>query len=150
VPDVSAHRPVVLFDGVCNLCNGVVQFLIRADDDAVLRYASLQSAAGRELLERAGLPPDQRDTFVLVEGDDAYTKSAAAIRVAEHLGGIYGLASAGRVVPRPIRDAVYDLVATYRYRVFGRREQCMIPTEDVRSRFLEGSEVVVGDTAESA
>jgi len=150
VTDLPAHRPVVLFDGVCNLCNGVVQFLIRTDEAAVLQFASLQSEAGQKLLARAGLPRDKRDTFVLVEGEAAYTKSAAAIRVAEHLGGIYGLASVFRAVPRPIRDAVYDLVAAHRYRVFGRREQCMRPTDDVRSRFLEGSEVVVGDSAESA
>jgi predicted DCC family thiol-disulfide oxidoreductase YuxK len=127
--------PVLLFDGVCNLCNGVVQFLVPRDPAGRIRYAPLQSDAGRALLERAGIEQDL-DTVVLVEGDRAYTKSAAAIRVAELLGWPYRLASLGRVLPRRLRDACYDVVAANRYDWFGRMERCMVPDDDVSDRFL--------------
>ncbi|WP_435366006.1 thiol-disulfide oxidoreductase DCC family protein [Haloarchaeobius sp. DYHT-AS-18] len=129
--------PVLLFDGVCNLCNGVVQFVIPRDPDANIRFAPLQSDAGARLQERAGLPPDQLETVVLVEGDEYYTKSAAVIRIGEHLGGLYRLASVGRFVPRFVRDALYDFVADHRYGWFGKKEQCMVPSPDVKERFLD-------------
>ncbi|GGN96256.1 MULTISPECIES: thiol-disulfide oxidoreductase DCC family protein [Haloarcula] len=129
-------RPVLLFDGVCNLCNGTVQFVIPRDPTGLLRFAPLQSEAGTELLERVGLPTDDMESVVLVEGDEVYRKSAAAIRVAELLGWPYSLASVGRLVPRGIRDAAYDVVAENRYDWFGRKDQCMVPDDDVRDRFL--------------
>ncbi|WP_251343629.1 thiol-disulfide oxidoreductase DCC family protein [Haloplanus halophilus] len=127
--------PVLLFDGVCSLCNGVVRFLVPRDPEGRLRYAPLQSDAGRALLDRAGLS-EGVDTVVLVEGDRAYTRSAAVIRVAELLGWPYSLARVARVVPRGVRDACYDVVAANRYDWFGRREECLVPDEDVRDRFL--------------
>jgi predicted DCC family thiol-disulfide oxidoreductase YuxK len=127
--------PVLLFDGVCNLCNGVVQFLLPRDRAGRLRFAPLQSAAGRELLARHDLPADL-ETVVLVEGDRAYTKSDAAIRVAELLGWPYRLAGIARLLPAGVRDRLYDVVATNRYDWFGRRDQCMVPDEDVSDRFL--------------
>ncbi|WP_267643696.1 thiol-disulfide oxidoreductase DCC family protein [Haloarchaeobius amylolyticus] len=133
----DVEGPVLLFDGVCNLCNGVVQFVIPRDPDGTIRFAPLQSEAGSRLQERAGLPPDQLETVVLVEGDDYYTKSAAVIRVAEHLGGVYRVASLGRVVPRGVRDALYDFVAEHRYGWFGKKDQCMMPTPDIADRFLD-------------
>jgi predicted DCC family thiol-disulfide oxidoreductase YuxK len=135
--DAPADHPVLLFDGVCNLCNGVVQFLLARDAEGRFRFASLQSDAGRRLLDAYDVPADGLDTVVLLEGDEWYTKSDAAIRVAELLGGAYALAAALRVVPRPLRDAGYDLVAASRYRVFGRRDQCMVPSSDVSDRFLD-------------
>ena len=129
--------PILLFDGVCNLCNGVVQFIIPRDPEGTIRFASLQSEVGRELRAERGLPTDSLESIVLVEGDEYYTKSAAAIRVAEHLGGAYALLSLFRAVPRPISDAVYDFVADHRYRWFGKREQCMLPPPGVESRFLD-------------
>ncbi|WP_435361951.1 thiol-disulfide oxidoreductase DCC family protein [Haloarchaeobius sp. DFWS5] len=135
--DVLGDTPVLLFDGVCNLCNGAVQFVIERDDAGKIHFASLQSDAGARLLERAGLSPDQRETMVLVEGDDVYTKSSAAIRLAELLGGVYRVATLGRVVPRFVRDRVYDFVAAHRYQWFGKKDQCMVPEEDVSGRFLD-------------
>jgi predicted DCC family thiol-disulfide oxidoreductase YuxK len=132
-PDIDG--PVVLFDGVCTLCNGVVQFLLSRDPEARLRFAPLQSEAGQALLRRHGLPADV-ETVVLVEGDGAHTKSAAAIRIAELLGWPYRLARVGRLVPRGVRDRLYDVVADNRYDWFGRRERCTVPDEDVRDRFL--------------
>ncbi|GAB3317527.1 thiol-disulfide oxidoreductase DCC family protein [Haloplanus rallus] len=134
--DALPEDPVLLFDGVCNLCNGFVRFLAPRDTAGRIRYASLQSEAGQALLARAGLPEDP-DTVVLVEGDRAYTKSAAVVRVAELLGWPYRLLRVARLLPRRLRDAGYDVVAANRYDWFGRRERCMVPDDDVRDRFLD-------------
>jgi predicted DCC family thiol-disulfide oxidoreductase YuxK len=130
------ETPVVLFDGVCNLCNGVIQFLIPRDPEGRLKYAALQSEAGQALLERHDFPTEEFDSFVLVEGEKTYTKSGAAIRIAELLGWPYRIAGIGRVVPRRLRDRLYEFVADNRYDWFGRKDQCMIPDEDVSDRFL--------------
>ena len=134
--DVTEH-PVLLFDGVCNLCNGVVQFLIPRDPASVLRFASLQSEVGQRLLDAYDVPVDDLETVVLLDAEGYHLKSDAVIRVAEHLGGVYALARAFRLVPRSVRDWLYDAVAEHRYRMFGRRDQCMVPSPDVEERFLE-------------
>jgi predicted DCC family thiol-disulfide oxidoreductase YuxK len=133
---VDTDHPVLLFDGVCNLCNGLVQFIIPRDPEGRIRFAPLQSETGKALLSGHGLPPGQLDSVVLVEDGEVYRKSAAAIRLAELLGWPYRLAAVGRLLPEPVRDALYDLVAEYRYDVFGRTDRCMIPDEDVSDRFL--------------
>lgn len=130
--------PILLFDGVCNLCSGVVRFVVPRDPDADLRFASLQSGVGQALLDRFDLSTAAFDSFVLVEGDDCYTTSTAALRTATYLRPPWSALAALRVVPRPLRDAAYDLVATSRYRVFGRKEQCLMPTPAVRERFVDG------------
>ena len=135
----APEGPVLLFDGHCNLCNGVVQFIIRRDPEAVFSFAPLQSAAGERLRDRADVSTDADDSVVLIDGDEAYVKSDAALRVARRLGLPWSLLWPFRVVPRRLRDAVYDVVAEYRYRVFGRREECMVPSPDVSERFLEQS-----------
>jgi predicted DCC family thiol-disulfide oxidoreductase YuxK len=129
--------PVLFFDGVCNLCSGVVRFVIERDDDERIRFASLQSDAGRVVRERLGLPDGDLETVVLVEGSKAYTRSAAVIRVGELLGGVYGLAGVGWLVPERLRDRLYDAVAERRYDWFGRKDRCMVPTPERRSRFVE-------------
>jgi predicted DCC family thiol-disulfide oxidoreductase YuxK len=134
--DLRPEGPVVLFDGVCNLCNGLVAFLLPRDSAGRLRFAPLQSDAGRTLLDRHGFPTEEFDTFVLVEGDRAYTKSDAAIRVAELLGWPYRVARVARLLPAGVRDRLYDAVAANRYDWFGRRDRCMVPDEDVSDRFL--------------
>jgi len=136
MPDTPVSGPVVLFDGVCNLCNGFVQFLIRVDEKGVLRFAPLQSDPGQELLEAHGRETGDFDSVVLVDGGGCYEKSDAALRIADHLDFPYSLAALFRPVPRGVRDGIYDLVAEYRYDIFGKRDQCMRPTEDVQSRFL--------------
>lgn len=133
---VASDGAVVLFDGVCNLCNGLVAFLIPRDPDGRLQFAALQSDAGQELLARHGLPTEGFDSFVLVEGERLYTKSDAAIRVAELLGWPYRAVCVGRLIPRGLRDSLYDVVANNRYDLFGRKDQCMVPDEDVSDRFL--------------
>ncbi|NHN47813.1 thiol-disulfide oxidoreductase DCC family protein [Halostella sp. JP-L12] len=135
--DTPNDGPVVLFDGVCNLCSGFVQFLAPRDPEGRFRFASLQSEAGRELLAERGLPTDELESVVLVEGDDHYVKSDAVLRIAELLGGVYGLLAPFRLVPRRIRDRAYDVVAANRYRWFGKKDRCEIPDGDVRERLLE-------------
>ncbi|SEV96510.1 thiol-disulfide oxidoreductase DCC family protein [Natrinema salifodinae] len=134
VPD---EDPIILFDGVCNLCNGFVQFVVPRDSEGKFHFASLQSEVGQALLAEHGLPTDSLESIVLVEGDDCYVKSAAVIRIAELLGGAYALLSPFRFLPRAIRDRMYDFVAARRYQWFGEKDRCMMPTGDVQTRFLE-------------
>ena len=135
--DVPRDRPILLFDGVCNLCNGVVQWVVERDPEGRFRFASLQSDAGEALLREFGRPTEDYDSFVLVDGDDHYTKSTAVLRVLRDLGFPYSLAWPLRYVPRVLRDAVYDAVAASRYSVFGKRDRCMIPDESMADRFVE-------------
>ena len=130
------EEPVVLFDGVCNLCSGSVQFLIEHDPEARLRFAPLQSEPARELLEAVGLDDYDFDTIVLVEGEEYYTRSTAALRIARYLERPWSLLWALRYVPKILRDAGYDVVASSRYAVFGKKDRCMVPTPDVQDRFL--------------
>jgi predicted DCC family thiol-disulfide oxidoreductase YuxK len=129
--------PVVLFDGVCNLCNGFVRFVVRFDESGTFQFAPLQSPVGEELLRRHGHPPDEFDSVVLVEGDGAYTRSTAALRVLRRLDGPWPLLAPLLAVPPSLRDPVYDLVARYRYRLFGRTDECQVPPPAVRERFAE-------------
>ena len=128
---------IILFDGVCNLCNGFVTFVIARDPDAQFRFAALSSPAAAGVLRSAGVTLPIPDTIVLVEEERAYFRSAAALRIARRLAFPWPLAYAFISVPRFIRDRVYDFVAAHRYRWFGRRETCMIPTPELRSRFLD-------------
>lgn len=132
----SAGGPILLFDGVCNLCNGAVQWVIARDPSARFRFASLQSEAGRALLAKHGLPEGALDTVVLVDGDAHFTKSDAALAVARRLGGAWSLLAVFSLVPRPLRDAVYDWVARNRYARWGKRAECWVPTAELRARFL--------------
>ena len=134
IPDESA---IVLFDGVCNLCSGFVQFVVPRDPEGKYRFASLQSEVGRELLAEHDLPTDELESIVLIEDGESYVKSAAVIRIASDLGGRYRLLSPFRYVPAALRDRVYDFVADHRYRWFGKKDRCMMPSGDVESRFLE-------------
>lgn len=133
--DIKDH-PVVLFDGVCNFCNGAVQFIIRHDPQAVFRFAAYQSAAGNELALRHGIDPQKLETFAVVVGDKAFVRSDAALVTAANLGGLWRLAAVFKLVPRFLRDAVYGVIAKNRYRWFGRQESCMMPDAGVRRRFL--------------
>ncbi len=135
--DISEGHPIVLFDGVCNLCTGFVQFLIPRDPEGQFKFASLQSDVGEQLLAEHDLDTKRLDSIVLVDGDDVYVKSSAVIRIASRLGGVYALARPLRFLPRVLRDWGYNVVAANRYRVFGKKDQCMMPTEDIQSRFLE-------------
>lgn len=129
------QHPILLFDGVCNLCNGLVRFVIRFDSKGRYRFAPLQSEVGRHLQERFALDPDDVDTIVLVEDGEYHLKSDAVFRVLRHLDGPWPLLSPLRYLPRWFRDVGYDVVATYRYRVFGRKDTCPVPDPEIRDRF---------------
>jgi predicted DCC family thiol-disulfide oxidoreductase YuxK len=131
----TAH-PIVLFDGICNLCNGAVQLILRRDPAGRFRFASLQSPAGEEMQTRLGIDPKALDSILLVEGERWYRESDAALRIAVGLGGIWKAAALLRLMPRPLRDALYRWVARNRYRWFGKQETCWLPTPELRGRFL--------------
>jgi predicted DCC family thiol-disulfide oxidoreductase YuxK len=133
--EVPEDGAVVLFDGVCTFCSWSVRFL-HEHDDGSLRFAPLQSAAGRELLAAHDLPADYFDSLVYLRDGEAHLKSDGAVRIADHLGRPWGWLRWLRHVPRPVRDAGYDLLGRVRYRLFGRREECMVPDADLRTRFL--------------
>jgi len=132
-----ARYDVIIFDGVCILCARSVKFILDHEAAPVLRFTSLQSPAGTRLLLELGFDPADAKTFVLVADGSAYTKSDAAIRVASYLSGAWKRIGAIKIIPRPIRDWLYDVVARNRYRWFGRREACMPPSPDLRARFLQ-------------
>jgi predicted DCC family thiol-disulfide oxidoreductase YuxK len=127
---------VVLFDGVCNFCNGAVNFIIARDRDGYFRFAPLQSEVGIETQTRYGIDATKIDSIILVENDRVYLHSTAALRITKHLNGLWPVFYVFIIVPRPIRDWVYKLFAKYRYKLFGRQDACMMPTPDVRARFL--------------
>jgi predicted DCC family thiol-disulfide oxidoreductase YuxK len=132
-----AEHDVILFDGVCNLCNGWVRFVIRRDRGHHYRFAPLQSSVARRILAAAGVDPEALDSVVLVEGGRAYTRSDAALRILRRLGRGWPALALLRVVPRFVRDIVYDWIAAHRYRWFGRQAVCMVPTPELRARFLD-------------
>jgi predicted DCC family thiol-disulfide oxidoreductase YuxK len=127
---------VVLFDGVCNLCNGWVRFLLRRDAAYRFRFASLQSAFAAEMLRSHGFPSGYLGSMFLLEDDVLYAKSDAALRIARRLGGTWRVVALLGVVPRPLRDVIYDWVARNRYRWFGKSEACMLPRKEDALRFL--------------
>lgn len=129
-------HPIVLFDGVCNLCSGSVQFILRRDPAGAFRFASLQSDLGQRLLTERGLDPKALDSVVVVDGDRFYRESDAALRIARDLKGAWKALTVFRVIPRPIRDWAYRLIARNRYSWFGKAETCWLPTPELRGRFL--------------
>lgn len=130
------NKAVVLFDGVCNLCSTSVQFIIQHDPKGYFQFASLQSPAGAALLEQHHLPANSLSSLVLVEDGKTYTHSTGALRIARRLSGAWPLLYGCIIVPAFLRNAVYNLIARNRYRWFGKKEACWLPTPALRSRFL--------------
>lgn len=134
---MEQSSPIILFDGVCNLCNGVVKFIIKRDPKNKFLFAPLQGKAGQKLLEQYKLPKDDFESFVLIDNGKAYQKSTAALRIAKHLGRGWQFFYAFIIIPLFIRNAIYSFVANNRYRWFGRQESCMMPTPGIKKRFLD-------------
>ena len=128
---------LILFDGVCNLCNASVQFVIRHDRAGKFRFAAIQSEIGREIFQRHGLDPAKLQTFVFITDGRIFLRSDAAIEVVARFGGAWKLLRVLSLVPRSLRDAIYSFIAQNRYRWFGRQEVCMIPTPEIKERFLD-------------
>jgi predicted DCC family thiol-disulfide oxidoreductase YuxK len=134
-------RRIVLYDGLCGMCDAVVQFLLRHDHKDAFRFAPQQGEAARQVLARHALDSATMETICVIENynspqEGVYTRSDAALRIADGLGGIWTLTLAARLLPRSFRDACYDFVARNRYRIFGRREECRLPCAEDKHRFL--------------
>lgn len=128
--------PVILFDGICNFCNSAVNFTIKRDKHKKIKFALLQSDTGKSILKQHGLPENYSSSFLFIENGKLYNRSAAALRVCRYLSGLWPLCYGLIIIPAFIRNAVYDFIAKNRYKWFGQKDECMVPTPDVRARFL--------------
>jgi len=133
---VNTGNPVILFDGVCNLCNKSVQFVIKRDPQAKFSYASLQSGFGQSLLKQFNLPSGNFNSFILFQDNKVYTRSTGALKMLSQLEG-WKWTRIFYIFPRFLRDAVYNIISKYRYRWFGKMDECMIPTKNLQARFLD-------------
>ena len=134
--EIPLDKPILLFDGVCNLCNNSVQFIIKRDAKAKIRFASLQSATGQQLLQQLGYPQEDFDTAILVDNGKVYDRSSVGLQVARKMDGLWPLAYIFIILPKPVRDIVYNWIAKNRYKWFGKEESCMMPSPDLRNRFI--------------
>ena len=130
-------KPILLFDGVCNLCNSSVQTLIKMDKTGKFRLASLQSEVGQALLEKFSLPKEELSSVVLIDKEKAYLRSDVPLEVLRKLGSGWQFFYVFKIIPKFLRDTIYNFIAQNRYRWFGKEEACMIPTAEVRGRFLD-------------
>ncbi|GAB5540082.1 MAG: thiol-disulfide oxidoreductase DCC family protein [Salibacteraceae bacterium] len=133
---IQNQDQLILFDGVCNLCNGFVQFIIRHDQKKQFKFATLQSQSGQALLSEFGKSSENFDSVVFVVNRKLKTKSTAVLHIAKEMGGIWSFAVVFIIIPRIMRDWVYDIIARNRYSFFGKRQECMVPTKDVMERFV--------------
>jgi len=133
---MESENKIILFDGVCNLCNAAVTFIIKRDKNDVFRYAALQSDVAAGLVDRHGINTSKMDSIILIENEKNFTKSTAALRIARDLSGGYPLLYCFMILPKFIRDRMYDGIAKNRYTWFGKRQECMIPTPELKAKFL--------------
>ena len=127
---------IIIFDGICNLCEASVQFIIKRDKQGKFRFAAAQTTAGQKLQEQYGIDALEDQTLVLIENGSVYTRSRAAVRTARQLDGLWKLLSVFWIVPKPIRDRIYSFIAQNRYYWFGKKDQCLIPSDENKNRFL--------------
>ena len=132
------NQHVILFDGVCNLCDSAVNFIIDHDKKGVFKFAALQSPYGRQTLEKLGLNTHEFNSMVLISNERVYQKSTAALKIAKKLNGLWPLLYIFMIIPAFIRHAFYDVIAKNRYKWWGRKDRCKIPTPELKQRFLEG------------
>lgn len=138
MPETVEGQAVILFDGVCNLCNRSVGFILQWERRPEFKFASIQSQAGQVLLRRCGLPPDYAEAVILLDRGMLYTGSTAALKIGQTLRFPWSaLSCAAFIIPGWVRDRAYRQIAKHRYRWFGKRTVCMVPTEELRSRFYE-------------
>lgn len=135
--NLPTNKKIILFDGVCNLCNSAVRFVIQHDSKDVFRFVALQSELGREILKHIGINPKNIDSIILYEpGVAYYYKSSAAIQIAKHLGGFWHFGTVFKIIPNGLRNQLYDYIAKNRYKWYGKKESCMIPTPELKAKFL--------------
>lgn len=133
---MTNEKPIILFDGVCNFCNAGINFIIRQDKKNIFRFAALQSTAGQKLAGQFHLPKENFDSFILIDKNKVYSRSTAGFKIYNKLSWYWKWTQIFWIIPRFITDAVYDFIARNRYKWFGKKEECMIPSPEVRSRFL--------------
>ena len=131
------EQPTILFDGVCNFCNSAVNFTIKRNTKANILFAPMQSEAGQKLLQQYNLPADDMQSFIFIDAGKVYKQSTGALKVCRYLRGLWPLCYGFMVVPKFIRDGIYNWIAKNRYKWFGIRQACMIPTAEVKARFLK-------------
>ena len=134
---IQLTRPIIVFDGVCVLCNRSVHFIIMHDTQKLFRLVSMQATVGQQLLRDHGLDSDDPSSLLLIDESGAHTDTDAIIRVVCRFGGVWKLISIMRIVPPDLRDLAYRWVAKNRYHWFGKRETCMVPTPDIAERFIQ-------------
>lgn len=134
----AENKKIILFDGVCNLCNSAVQFIIKHDKKDIFRFVALQSDLGKEICSYIGIDPKITDSIILYEpGIAYYHKSEAAFKIASQLGGFYGFLAIFNILPKRINDSIYDYIAENRYKWYGKKKQCMIPSAELKDKFLD-------------
>lgn len=134
---MNLNKPIILFDGVCNLCNSSVQFIIKRDSKKIFMFSSLQSDAGQDILLQNNLGNLDFSSIILLEDGIIYDKSTAILKITRRLSGIYKMGYLFIIIPKFIRDFVYNKISKNRYKWFGKKDSCMIPTEELKLRFLE-------------
>jgi len=135
--NVEQSKKIILFDGVCNLCNNSVQFVIKRDVNDVFQFAALQSETGKKLLTERNIDTQEVDSIILIEPNVAYyTKSTAALEIGKHLKGLKAISSILLWLPEALRNIVYDFIARNRYKWYGKKDNCMIPSEEIKSKFI--------------
>jgi predicted DCC family thiol-disulfide oxidoreductase YuxK len=135
--NLPKDKKIILFDGLCNLCNSAVVFVIKQDQKDLFRFVQLQSELGQEILKHIGINTKNIDSIILYEpGLAYYYKSSAALEIAKNLGGFLHLGTVFRLIPTSIRNKLYDYIARNRYKWFGKKESCMIPTAELKAKFL--------------
>ena len=135
--NLPKDKKIILFDGVCNLCDSTVQYLIKRDNKDVFRFVALQSEIGKQIIEHIGVDTSETDSIILYEPNKGYYyKAEAAIRIAAGLGGVYKLMKFFSILPKGFNNAVYDYVAKNRYKWYGKKDECMIPTPEMKAKFL--------------
>lgn len=130
------NNHIILFDGICNLCNGFVQFTIKRDPQVKFKFASLQSQSGQDWLKKNNLPAENFSSLVYIKDEGFYLKSSAVLHFLKDLGGAWKFLFIFILIPRPIRDFVYSLIANARYRILGKQESCWLPTPELKRHFL--------------
>ena len=131
------QEQIIIFDGVCNLCSASVRFIIKRDKGFNFKFVTVQSEPGKVLLEEHGLNPDCIDTMLLVKEGAAYTRSDAALEISRGLDGLWPILVVLKIIPKFIRNGLYTIIASNRYKWFGKKEACLVPTPDIKSRFIE-------------
>jgi len=130
-------KRIILFDGICNFCARSVQFIIKHDPEAKFNFTAIQTRAGKEILEKHGFNPENVETFILIKDEKLFTKSDAVLEIAKDLKGFWNSLFVFKILPQKLRNWIYSILAKNRYKLFGKRDHCLVPTDDIKARFFD-------------